>query len=172
MKKQFPAVFLLTVAGLLPGAMGTANADVAVAASAEQLTNAPYDGVWSGTVKCLADPGLWPEDDCDFSLTLRIDGSRFRVHQVVRSKTGVETAADFPEDFRFSRVSTNALAYSMQKGRDRDGRWVETWTFVMSLKDPTHLVVHATRVVNTIDSPLERRGSKYSVVAMGDLTRQ
>jgi hypothetical protein len=168
-KLILPAL-LLVACGLLPGR--TAAADTPAPSAAEKLTSAPYDGVWSGTVKCLSDPGIWPEDDCDFSLTLRIDGSRFRVHQVVRSKAGVETAADFPENFRFSRVSTNALAYSMEKGRDRDGRWVETWTFAMSLKDPKHLIVHATRIVNNIDLPLERLGSKYSVVAIGELTRQ
>lgn len=172
MKKPRLSAVLMAItlmqAGFIVPAAAADKANVAT----EQLTTAPYDGTWSGTVKCLSDPGIWPEDDCDFSLTLRIDGSRFRVHQVVRSKAGVETAADFPETFRFSRVSTNALAYSMQKGSDRDGRWVETWTFAMSLRDPTHLIVHATRIVNNVDLPAARPDSKYSVVAMGELIRR
>jgi hypothetical protein len=41
----------------------------------------------------------------------------------------------------------------------------------MTLKDPNHMIVHWTRVVNNVDLPAEKKGSKFSSVGMGVLTR-
>lgn len=138
-----------------------------------RLAAASYDGTWAGQLKCLYDPGLWPEDECDIGLTMDISGKITRLEQVVRSKKGKETKADIdPAKFQFSALRTNAVATSMDAGKDEDGNWVETWSFVMTLKDPDHMVVHWTRVVNNVDMPLARKGSKFSIVGMGELVRQ
>lgn len=41
----------------------------------------------------------------------------------------------------------------------------------MTLTDSYHMLVHWTRVVNYIDTPRERKGSKFSSVGIGEFTR-
>lgn len=147
------------------------NTPIASAESAK-LRAASYDGKWSGTIKCVYDPGLWPEDECDIGLTFEIHGSSLSVQQVVRSKNGKETKSEVnPGKFQLSRLATNAVAISLDTGNDEDGTWVETWSFAMTLTDPDHMTVHWTRIVNNIDMPKNEKGSKFSSVGMGELVR-
>jgi hypothetical protein len=60
----------------------------------------------------------------------------------------------------------------MDTGVDEDGTWVETWSFAMTLKSPDRMVVHWTRIVNNTDMPPSKKGSKFSVVGMGELARK
>jgi hypothetical protein len=141
-------------------------------AESVKLRAARYDGTWNGSVKCLYDPGLWPEDECDIGLRFEIRGKDFGVWQTVRSKKGEVTQSEVnPGRFSFTRLATNAVAVSIEQGDDEDGTWIETWNFVMTLKDPNHMVVHWTRVVNNLDIPAEKKGSKFSSVGMGVLVR-
>jgi hypothetical protein len=168
MKKQFISI-VLVLGAALPAAAVHAQAGTV---NSTQLRAASYDGRWNGTVKCLYDPGLWPEDECDIGLTFDIQGKDFRVRQTVRSKKGEVTASEIsPGRFSFTRLATNAVAVSIEQGRDEDGTWVETWNFVMTLQDANHMVVHWTRVVNNLDIPADKKGSKFSSVAMGILVR-
>jgi len=138
----------------------------------EKLRAAPYDGRWTGVVNCLYDPGLWPEDECEVRFTLDIRGPIFLVEQIIRSKKGEETKSTIkPGKFTFVRTSTNAIAMSINAGKDEDGLWVETWTFAMTLTDPDHMLVHWTRVVNNTDMPKGQKGSKFSSVGMGEFAR-
>jgi len=41
----------------------------------------------------------------------------------------------------------------------------------MTLKDPNHMIVHWTRIVNNVDMPVGTKGSKFSSVGMGELAR-
>src|SRR3989442_1117770 len=87
---------------------------------------APYHGNWTGVVNCLYDPGLWAEDECAVHFTLDIRGPLVLVEQIVRSKKGEETKSNInPGKFTFVRVSTNAIATSIDTGKDEDGLWVE-----------------------------------------------
>jgi predicted 3-demethylubiquinone-9 3-methyltransferase (glyoxalase superfamily) len=136
------------------------------------LRQASYDGKWSGTVNCLHDPGLWPEDECAVRFILDIQGNRIKIDQVIRSKKGKETkSAIDTEKFVVARFATNAVAISMDSGKDEDGTWVETWSFAMTLTDQDHMLVHWTRIVNNIDMPLAKKGSKFSSVGMGEFAR-
>jgi len=138
-----------------------------------KLRTASYDGKWGGTIKCLYDPGLWPGDECDIGLNFRIDGDSFLVEQTIRNKkTGESKKYEVNTRFQFMRLATNAIAISLNSGDDEDGTWVETWSFVMTLKDPDHMIVHWTRVVNNIDMPKNMSGSKFSSVGMGELVRE
>ena len=138
-----------------------------------RLRAASYDGVWTGTVKCLHDPGIWPEDECDIGLRLAIADKIIRVRETTRSRNGKETPSDLdPAKFRFAALGTNAVAISMDTGADEDGTWVETWSFVMTLKDPDHMIVHWNRVVNNVDVPASSKGSKFSIAGMGELARE
>ena len=137
-----------------------------------KLRAASYNGVWTGAVKCLYDPGIWPDDDCDIGLRLEIADKVLRIRETTRTKKGKETASDLdPARFHFAVLGTNAVALSMDSGGDEDGTWVETWSFVMTLKDPDHMIVHWNRVVNNVDLPANSKGSKFSIVGMGELTR-
>ncbi len=137
-----------------------------------RLRAASYNGVWTGTVKCLHDPGIWPDDDCDIGLRLDIADKVLRIRETTRSRKGQETPSDLdPAKFRFAVLGTNAVAVSMDSGSDEDGTWVETWSFVMTLKDPDHMIVHWNRVVNNVDLPASAKGSKFSIVGMGELSR-
>lgn len=42
----------------------------------------------------------------------------------------------------------------------------------MTLTDPSHMIVHWTRIVNNIDMPMGKKGSKFSSVGMGELVRE
>jgi len=170
MTKKILILIVLALAAVTP-AQAEAQSQVRGAASAN-LRAASYDGTWNGTVKCLYDPGLWPEDECDIGLSVEIKGNDFRVRQTVRSKKGEVTVSDInPGRFRFTRLATNAVAVAIEQGDDEDGTWIETWSFVMTLKDPDHMIVHWTRVVNNVDMPDDRKGSKFSSVGMGVLVR-
>lgn len=152
------------------------NAAAAVTGPSEspgmQLRAASYDGTWKGKVNCLHDPGIWPEDECAAQFTLVIRGPSIDVEQVIRSKKGTETTSKInPGRFKFVRVSSNAVALSIESGADEDGTWVETWSFVMTLEDPEHMLVHWTRVVNNLDIPKGKTGSKFSSVGMGEFSR-
>ena len=87
-----------------------------------RLREASYDGIWVGTIKCLYDPGLWPDDECDIGLTLDIDGKSISVQQVVRSKAGEATTSTINDGkFAFIRLASNAVAISIDTGKDEDG---------------------------------------------------
>ena len=159
--------------------------------SARALRSASFEGKWSGTTKCLYDPGLWPDDLCGTDWVVEIStggavkvltwhgfvveisrGGAVKVQQITRSKDGKETKSDISgKNFQFRKVETSAVITALDSGNDEDGHWVETWDFAMTLKDPDHMIVHWTRIVNNLDLPLEQKGSKFSVVEMGELTR-
>jgi len=150
----------------LPAAAQTVSPESA------QLRAASYDGKWVGMIKCLYDPGLWPEDECDIGLVFEIKGNVVQVQQTVRSKKGEEITSEInPGQFRLFTLATNAVAISLGTGKDEDGTWVETWSFAMTLKDPNHMIVHWTRIVNNVDMPVGTKGSKFSSVGMGELAR-
>lgn len=138
--------------------------------AASALRSASFDGKWSGKAKCLYDPQMWPEDECDVGFDFVIEGTHLQATQTIRSKKGEATSSALAP-MRFKRELTNALAYSIESGQDEDGTWVETIAFVLTLKDPDHLIVHWTRVVNNIDVPLAKKGSKFSSVGMGEMVR-
>ena len=171
--KPFISVFIVSICLFCSvGLFATPTSAQTPSPESSKLRAASYDGKWSGVIKCLYDPGLWPEDECDIRLSFDIRGNAIAVQQIVRSKKGEETKSDInPGNFRFIRLNTNAIAVSLGTGQDEDGTWVETWSFAMTLKDPDHMVVHWTRLVNNVDMPRDKKGSKFSSVGMGELVR-
>lgn len=166
---RFASLFLLTAFTCgLP--LRVSNALEPAAGAGAALRAANYDGKWSGTAKCLYDPKMWPDDECDVAFQFVIDGTHLQATQTIRSKKGEATSMALPP-MRFKRESTNAVAFAINSGEDEDGTWVETISFVLTLKDPDHLILHWTRVVNNLDVPLAKRGSKFSSVGMGEMAR-
>jgi hypothetical protein len=139
----------------------------------DRLRAVSFVGTWSGTLRCAVDPGVWPDDECDRRFTLEIHANTLRVMQTVRSKRGQETSGEVGVGkWGFFRLETNALALAMDTGEDAQGRWVESWTFVLSLKDPDHLAATWTRVVNHVDQARDSKLALVTVVATGDLARE
>ena len=102
----------LAFGALVSAAPACAQANTA---QSTQLRAASYDGTWNGTVKCLYDPGLWPEDECDIGIAVDIKGKDFRVRQTVRSKKGDVTKSEInPGRFSFTRLAANAVAVSIE----------------------------------------------------------
>jgi len=164
----FTVVCMVVAASVLP----VPAAAQTVSPESAELRAASYDGEWSGSIKCLYDPGLWPEDECDIGLVFKIKGSVIQVQQIIRSKKGEETKSDInPGQFLLLKLATNAVAISLGTGKDEDGTWVETWSFAMTLKDPNHMIIHWSRIVNNLDMPVGKKASKFSSVGMGELTR-
>ena len=139
-------------------------------AVAATLREANYDGKWTGRVKCLYDPQMWPDDECGVDFTFVVEGTRMQAEQTIRSKKGEVTTTSLAP-LHFKALATNAVAYSSNTGDAEDGTWVETISFVMPFKDPDHLIVHWTRVVNNIDVRAAKKGSKFSSVGMGEMVR-
>lgn len=149
----------------LTGAARSAHAEAV-------LAGAGYNGHWSGTLKSLYDPGLWPGDERDTSLKLDIQGDIISVQQTFRSKKGAISVVSYKAgDLHFQRLATNAIALYMHAGRDAEGAWVETVSLTMTLKDSDHMMIHWTRIMNNISQPLDNPFSKFSVTGMGELTR-
>jgi hypothetical protein len=140
--------------------------------SAQALSSASFDGKWSGATKCIYDPGLWPDDVCGATWVIEIGAGKVKVQQIIHGKDGKETKTNIDgRNFQFRQLETNAVISSLDSGNDEDGHWVETWDFAMTLKDPDHMMVHWTRIVNNVDLALDKKGSKFSIVEMGELTR-
>jgi hypothetical protein len=141
-------------------------------AESAALRSASYDGVWVGATRCLYDPGLVSENECGIGLSLSISGDAFQVQQTLRNVRGGETKLELNAPrVQFTRLATNAVATAMDSGNDEDGSWVETWSFVMTLKGPDKMIVHWTRVVNNLDMPVDAKASKFSAAGMGELVR-
>jgi len=157
-------------AGLLAS---LAASPVLAQTAGERLREAAYIGTWTGTVRCVHDPGLWPDDECDRRFTSEIGADTLHVQQVVRSKKGRETSGEVGAGkWGFFRLETNAIAVAMDTGEDTQGHWVETWTFAMTLKDPDHLLVHWTRVVNNTELARDAKGATFSILGIGELARE
>ena len=154
----------------LSAARGASSGNAATVG--DTLRSATLDGTWSGTTRCLYDPGLWPDDVCDSGWNISIDGSSATIEMITRDRKGKETRSRVEDRPIFvRRFETNAVLTTIEGGNDEDGHWVETWTFSLSLEDKDHVLAHWNRVVNNTDLPLDKKGSKFSVVQMGELVR-
>jgi hypothetical protein len=114
MKKHIISVVLALTSALVLAGPAQAQSRTP---EATKLRAASYDGVWNGTIQCLYDPGLWPEDECDIGLSFEIKGNGFRAWQAVRSKKGEVTRSEInPGRFGFSRLA--AMPWLFQSNRE------------------------------------------------------
>jgi hypothetical protein len=86
MKNFVQKVLVITALLMMGVVFPSAAQDHGLPSDTESLRSASYDGIWAGTLKCLYDPGLWPEDECDMGLMLEISGTVLKVKTVVRTK--------------------------------------------------------------------------------------
>ena len=165
------AIFFAVIAGACAATPFLALGQDERRLESEGRSSLSYDGRWTGNAKCLYDPGLPAGEECDVRLTLDIDGKVVSVH-TVRTKNGKESVWDVKAGrLTFAQNLTNALLYSINTGRDSDGRWAETWSFAMTLRDADHMIVQWTRIVNNIDLPTDDKNKTFAFVRIGELVR-
>lgn len=129
------------------------------------------DGTWEGELSYLTGPGLGQRrpDAPPSVLKIRIVIDKNDVH-VFNFLNGTTEEAKLGS-LRLTRLLTNAVVASIDSGNDKDGTWVETWTFVLTLKDKGTLNAIWTRQVNNINLPLDVSYSKFARAASGELKR-
>jgi hypothetical protein len=125
------------------------------------------DGTWQGELASAEGEGL---------SRARLSGVRLQVAgenvRVFMAQDG-----DYLEvksgTFRIQRDGTNAVITSIEidPGRPRNQGWVETWCFVVTLRDPNTLITNYTRVVNNNDLAPEEANARFSQIATGLLRR-
>ena len=119
------------------------------------------DGPWQGTIKISETPG-------DI-LRLHLFISRRNAY-VWTNEKGTWFAVK-PGTFRMSRNMSNVVIHATDSETDADGTWVESWAIVATPRSPTELLVVWSRLVNNLNTPLEKESSKFSSHASGVLYR-
>jgi hypothetical protein len=123
------------------------------------------DGTWEGQMKFVDIQGNGKTGTYMLRLVIKDQGAR-----VFNIKDG--EASEIKGKYEVHRLLTNAVIFQINSGQDNEGRWVETWVFVVTQKDRNTLITHWLRVVNNNNLPLSVDHSKFSVAATGDLVRK
>src|SRR5262249_25312490 len=76
-----------------------------------------------------------------------------------------------PGKFKAETFDTNAVIFASNSGHDNEGTWIETWAFVVTVKDHDTLITNHFRVVNNVDLPPTSDHSKFSKGYSGELKR-
>lgn len=132
----------------------------ATGASQAGKLDSRLDGWWDGTIKKT-------DLEDDLRLRLAINGNQVKVW-VVHNGQWIEAK---PGSFRIDRYMSNAVIYATDSGEDDDGTWVESWGLLVTLRSSDELLITWSRLVNNIDTPLDREYSKFSAQASGVLHR-
>lgn len=138
------------------------------AAAQEYVTSVGIlDGTWEGNLDPVSAAGLSPTRLRGVRLV--ISGQSVRVF-IPNDGSPREIK---PGTFTIQRDGTNAVITSIEAdpGRPRNEGWVETWCFVITLRDADTLIVNFVRVVNNNDAPADQTSARFSQIASGDLRR-
>lgn len=120
------------------------------------------DGIWSGE---LVDAKAPKEK---FDVRLRLDNVEVNVYYKTPAGQWVDV---MPGLFVISRSGSNATIHATNSGGDDDGRWFETWTFVVTKKSTDVMQVEWVRMVNNTDLPDTSPKKIFSQTASGTLSR-
>jgi hypothetical protein len=124
------------------------------------------DGTWEGTLSRATGPGLLPGPE---TVKFRIVIAGSRAHIFLAKENGELEVK--PGAFHVIRYMSNAVVVAIDSSHDKDGIWVETWDFSVTLKDRNTLITNYFRTVNNTDQPPEASHSKWSTAATGELAR-
>jgi hypothetical protein len=126
------------------------------------------DGTWEGNLVAGSVPSsLGPGRPYTVRIVIDRGNARVFAHDV----SGGPFQEIKPGVFRVARLGPNGVVVAMEQGQDNEGTWVETWTFVVTLKTRDTLIANFYRVVNNVDLPLSVDHSKFSEAQAGELTR-
>ncbi|HYD86818.1 MAG TPA: hypothetical protein VEA80_05040 [Vitreimonas sp.] len=125
------------------------------------------DGTWEGDLGPVDGAGLSPARLRGVRLV--ISGQTVAVF-VPDNGSAIEVK---PGAFSIQRDGTNAVITSIEvdPGRPRNEGWVETWCFVITLRDADTLITNFVRVVNNNDMPPDEPSARFSQIAAGELRR-
>jgi len=123
------------------------------------------DGTWEGDLQYQEMTGTGPKSSWR---RIVIDGATAKVF----IKTDGKDREVKPTAFRVQRHLANAVIVSIDSALDDEGLWIETWSYVVTLKDRSTLITRFTRIVNNANLPLSVAHSKFAVTASGELHRK
>jgi hypothetical protein len=126
------------------------------------------DGTWQGDLAVIRTPTTVGPGR---PYTVRIVITGATAHVFARDTSGGPFQEVKPGAFRVGRLGPSAIILSMDSGQDDEGTWIETWTFVVTLKAPNALITNLYRVVNNVDLPLSIDHSKFTEAEAGELAR-
>ena len=138
---------------------------VACATTAPDRTVTAHDpgleGLWQGSITITSTP------DNPLGLRLLVDQEAARVWLEL---DGAWVEAK-PGAFRMEQSMGNAVIQATDSGVDADGKWVETWAIVATLRSPDSMLMAWSRVVNNLDLPPEHESGSYAEQGSGVLHR-
>ncbi len=153
---------------LLASAMAVAMLAVSIA-SLGASSKFKYEGTWEGVLS----RGSVPKDgkeikwESTYQLRLAFSGGKVSVYQ---GRDG-EWREIKPGKFKLETLDTNAVIFAIATGQDKDGVWVETQSFSVTVIDSTHLNVMWQRQVKNKDMEVSNPDAVWGVMAYGTLTR-
>jgi hypothetical protein len=95
---------------------------------------------------------------------------------IAKGKVSVYTGRDGewreskPGKYQLKVLDTNAVIYSITTGKDKDGVWVETHSFVVTVIDSTHVHVMWQRQVRNKDMDVSNPDAVWGVMSYGELS--
>lgn len=129
------------------------------------------EGAWEGKLRIVAS-NLSQDSDSYKRVVAGYEAASFKIIiQGEKAKVFLGDTEVKPGSFQAQIFMTNAVVFASSSGEDADGRWVETWSFVVTLKDPEVLDTSLSRMVNNLDIPTGKDFSKFFTVAVGELRR-
>ncbi len=73
--------------------------------------------------------------------------------------------------FRIHSWGSQALVYSITSGRDAQGTWIESSSFILMHDTPTTLIAYWVRAVNNLDLPVDHPDHHWTRGGSGQLRR-
>jgi hypothetical protein len=115
-------------------------------------------GIWEGTLEFASGRGLTVPPTNLPPVRIIVQPSSVRV---IVLKNGSEVEVK-PNQFRMSKLMTNAVIFAIDSGQDNEGEWVETWSFAVTKKDSSTLIANWVRSSTTLICRLgEARASSH-----------
>jgi hypothetical protein len=109
-----------------------------------------FEGTWQGAIEGFGGPnlvnGAGVTREC--RLVIGSDGAAKAYQQLASGWSEVK-----PGSFWVTHWASQALVRSITSGHDKDGTWVEGWTFILVHHDKDSLVAYWMRTVNNLDLP-------------------
>jgi hypothetical protein len=128
-----------------------------------------FQGAWEGTLSLGSESQGQQEWKWTKNLDVRLVVSKSKASVYLKGKG--EWVEIKPGTFTLSAIDTNAVVVSITSGRDDDGRWVETWSFAITVIDDKTLQVLWQRQVKNKDMDPSKPDAVFGKLGFGELTK-
>ena len=123
----------------------------------------PIDGAWEGALDYIHGSGLLQRKYPPQTWRIVLDNNTAHMF-IIRDGKLQEV---HPGKFKVERLRTNVIVYGVTSGRDNDGEWIESSSFILLQTAPDALGVTSAGAVNNANLPLDRDISKFFSVQTG-----